>query len=50
MATKARCSGSEEPGVFVEGITLSTASQTVPTAPCIAFIDPGHTESKFQLV
>ena len=42
MATNARWMP-----VFVgdldERITLSTASQTVPTAPCIAAIDPGQT-------
>ena len=50
MATKARCNGLEESGVFVEDITLSTTSQTVPTAPRIAFSDPGHTKLNFQFL
>ena len=42
MATKARWMALFMGGVD-ERITLSTASQTVPTAPCIAVIDPGQT-------
>ena len=43
MATKARWMALFIGGDLDERITLSTASQTVPTAPCIAVIDPGQT-------
>ena len=43
MATKARWMEVIFVGDLDERITLSTASQTVPTAPCIAVIDPGQT-------
>jgi hypothetical protein len=44
MATKARWMGVSTRDLD-ERITLSTASQTVPTAPCIAVIDPGQTDN-----
>ena len=42
MATKARWIPVST-GDLDDRITLSTASQTVPIAPCIAAIDPGQT-------
>ena len=43
MATKARWMEVSSIKDLDETITLSTASQTVPTAPCIAVMDPGQT-------
>ena len=48
MATKARWMEVIFVGDLDEKITLSTASQTVPTAPCIAVIDPGQTCNIFD--
>ena len=50
MATKARWMAVLSTGDLDERITLSTASQTVPTAPCIAEIDPGQTCNIFDSV
>jgi len=43
MATKARWIAVLSARDLDDRITLSTASQTVPIAPWIAVIDPGHT-------